>query len=227
MLRPVGSWDVREADRVRPIGGIAVDVFGPSGNLTHFVPSAAVSATFGMPSTLPEAGMGSGRSRLRRRPAGSTAETTLALADEAGRPRGSFLTLPDPSKAETISASVKAARGAVLGVEGGDWNVEQGGQNRAEFIERRFGADPPAGLVAIHAAAFDQVVAACGLTGLFTAGADSARRESYRQALHSVIAPLGKHRRCRADREDGPADPARLARAEGRRHQRPGACVSV
>ena len=64
--------------------------------------------------------------------------------------------------------------------------------NRAEFAEKRFGADPPAGLVAIHAAAFNQVVAACGLTGLFTAGADSARREAYRQALHSVIAPLGR-----------------------------------
>ena len=38
-----------------------------------------------------------------------------------------------------------------------------------------------------------EVYAACGLSGaLFTEGDGTAKRETYRQALHSVIAPLGR-----------------------------------
>ena len=40
-LAPVGSWDVRGGPDERD-WWYRVDVFGPSGNLTHFVPSGAV-----------------------------------------------------------------------------------------------------------------------------------------------------------------------------------------
>ena len=191
MLRPVGSWDVRGGPHEQD-WWYRCDLFGPSGNVSRFVPSAAVvHVRYAVDAARPYYGLGP--IQIAAAAGRLAAATSASLADEAGRPHGSFLVLPDPSKADTISAQIKTAQGKVLGVEGGDWNVEQGGMNRAEFSEKRFGADPPAGLVAIHAQAFDQVCAACGLTGLFSAGSDSAgRREAYRQALHTVIAPLGR-----------------------------------
>ena len=122
-----------------------------------------------------------------------SASTASALADEAGRPRGSFLPLPAPKEGDSLEVRIKAAAGAMLGVEAGDWDHEQGGQNTARYQERRFGADPPAGLVTLHERGFDEVVASVGLTGMFSPRTDGAgRREAYRQALHSVIAPLGR-----------------------------------
>lgn len=122
-----------------------------------------------------------------------SASTSQALANEAGRPHGSFLPLPNPDVAETVNARIKTAKGAVLGVEAGDWDIEQNGQNAARFVEKRFGADPPDALVKLHERAFDEIVGACGLMGLFSPRTDgTGRREAYRQALHSVIAPLGR-----------------------------------
>ena len=60
-------------------------------------------------------------------------------------------------------------------------------------MERRFGANPPDALVKLHERAFDEIVGACGLMGLFSPRTDgTGRREAYRQSLHSVVAPLGR-----------------------------------
>ena len=124
-----------------------------------------------------------------------SAETTAALADEASGPRGSFLSVPvdgaDPTVA-TMKADVKTAKGGMLLGQGGDWDSGATG-GRAIWETKRFGADPPAGLVTLMERSHDEVVGACGLTGLFSPKTDgTGRRESYRQALHVVIAPLGR-----------------------------------
>ena len=102
--------------------------------------------------------------------------------------------MPAPKEGDALETRIKTAGGAVLGVEAGDWDHEQGGQNTARYQERRFGAEPPAGLVTLHERGFDEVVASVGLTGMFSPRTDGAgRREAYRQALaFSVIAPLGR-----------------------------------
>ena len=57
----------------------------------------------------------------------------------------------------------------------------------------RLGAAPPAGLVALHARATQEVYAACGLNpSIFESGTGTQARESYRQALFGTIAPLGR-----------------------------------
>ena len=190
-LRPVGSWDVRGGPREAD-WWYRCDLWGPNGSDTVYAPSAGViHVLYSHDASRPHYGLGP--IQVAHQAGRLSAETVTALADEAGRPRGSFLALPDPSQATTIEGKIKTAKGAIVGVEAGDWNLEQGGQNRAEYQERRFGANPPAGLVALMERAFDEVIAATGLTGLFTPLAPgTARRESYRQALHSVIAPLGR-----------------------------------
>ena len=124
-----------------------------------------------------------------------SAETVAALADEASGPRGSFLSVPvdgaDPTVAG-MKADIPTAKGRMLLGQGGDWDAGASG-GRAMWESKRFGADPPAGLVQLLERSHDEVVGACGLTGLFSPRVDgSGRREAYRQALHSVIAPLGR-----------------------------------
>ena len=135
-------------------------------------------------------------SRATRRPVVGE-RRRAALADEAGRPRGSpSCRCPDPKEAGALEARIKSSAGAVLGVEAGDWDHEQQRSKHRPLRQKsRFGADPPAGLVTLHERGFDRggrggaAWSGCSLPRTDGAG----RREAYRQALHSALmAPLGK-----------------------------------
>ena len=122
-----------------------------------------------------------------------SAETAAALADESGSVHGSFVEVPvDPdATVDPLKADIKRAKGALLMVEAGDYD-NAGRGRQADYKQKRFGADPPASLVALHTEASGEVYAACGLNEtLFRAGQGSGAREAYRQALFSAIAPLG------------------------------------
>ena len=124
-----------------------------------------------------------------------SSETVAALADESSGPRGSFLPTPvdgaDPTVVN-LRADARGAKGKMLFVEGGDWDAAGGGKY-AGWQQARFGPSPPDGMVELLKVATAEVYAACGFNpGLFTAEGESGAREAYRQALHSVIAPLGR-----------------------------------
>lgn len=124
-----------------------------------------------------------------------SAETTKALADESGMPRGGFLPIPLDGQDPTVTAlkaDIKRANGGLLTVESGDWDA-QGGARKAEWMQTRFGPNPPVGLVSLMGAASGEVYAACGVNpSLFTDAQGTAQRESYRQFLFGLVAPLGK-----------------------------------
>ena len=125
-----------------------------------------------------------------------SAETVAALADEASGPRGAFLPIPidggDPTVA-TIKADIRKAKGGLLLAQGGDWDADAKSGGRANWKAERFGPAPTAALVELMGLASAEVYSACGLNqALFVGGEGTAKRESYRQALHSVIAPLGR-----------------------------------
>ena len=124
-----------------------------------------------------------------------SAETVAALADETSGPRGSFLPLPVDGEDPTLSkmkADIRHAKGSILTVESGDWDTGDLTKHAA-YAARRFGAAPPAPLVELLGKATGEVYSACGLSSsLFAEGDGTGRREAYRQALHSVIAPLGR-----------------------------------
>lgn len=124
-----------------------------------------------------------------------SAETMAALGDEASGPRGSFMPVPvdgqDPTIA-TMKADARNAKGAMLFAELGDWD-NAGGRRAAGWMQQRFGADPPVGLVELAKRASMEVYAACGLSmALFDESDGTSKREAYRQALHGSIAPVGR-----------------------------------
>ncbi len=61
-----------------------------------------------------------------------------------------------------------------------------------DWQRKRWGPEPPAGLVSLNDQATRKVLMACGVSpALFGGSSATASREAYRQALHGTIAPLG------------------------------------
>ncbi|MCY3701492.1 MAG: hypothetical protein OXG16_02315 [Rhodospirillales bacterium] len=126
-----------------------------------------------------------------------SAETSAALADEAGMPRGALLPTPLPGDSEQLAlakADVRGLKGQIGFVESMNRLAAGGAGPSRDWVPNRIGAEPPASLVALHQQAFNEVVSACGLSPtLFSMQGDgTAQRESFRRALHATIAPLGR-----------------------------------
>ena len=124
-----------------------------------------------------------------------SAETIGQLGDEVSGPVGRLLGVPADGEDDTLSGlkqDIALARGRTALLETGDWD-NQGGGARVDLQSRRFGAEPPASLVALADFASREVISACGYNAnLFGAGQAAALREAWRLALFGVLAPLGK-----------------------------------
>ena len=132
-----------------------------------------------------------------------SAETVEALGDEASGPRGSFLPLPGQpgtdddanviNKDSVLQNNIRDAKGRLLQVEAGDFDIPQAGQNVAEWMQRRFGMNMPAASVDLAGHASKEIMAACGYNPSLFLDADAASlREAWRLALFGTIEPLGK-----------------------------------
>ena len=123
------------------------------------------------------------------------AAASAALADEAESPHGSFLpTPPADENDDGLKTDIKNAQGHMLVVESmaGDW---QGGgpAPSKDWEPRRFGFNAPASLVELERQIFVEILAACGIPpAMFDSNSATASRESYRQFLHSTVAPIGR-----------------------------------
>ena len=127
-----------------------------------------------------------------------SAETSAALADEMSGPRGSFLPMPgkDGQDATTsaLKSDIRTAKGSMLTVESmaSNWNAGQDSP-KGDWSQIRFGAMPPDSLVKLLGAASMEVMSACGLSAdLWLPSDGTGKRESWRQCLHGVLAPLGR-----------------------------------
>ena len=123
-----------------------------------------------------------------------SAETIRALGEEVSGPIGRMLGIPvdgsDPT-VESLKTNIGKAAGRMAFLETGDWENENGGQVTGET--HRFGAEPPAPLVALIDVASREIWAACGLSpAIWGSGDAAATREAWRLALFGTIAPLGK-----------------------------------
>ena len=128
-----------------------------------------------------------------------SAETMMALADEASGPRGMLLPTPvdgnDPTIA-TLKADLKSLRGKVALVEStsSGWAAD-GSQSRpkGDWEGRRLGAAPGAALIQQADLASREVFAACGVPlSLVQQSEGTGQREGFRRLLHSTIMPLAK-----------------------------------
>lgn len=201
-LQPIGSWDVR--------GGPAettwfyrVDEFGPSGNLTHFIPSQGVVHTrYAIDPSRPWLGLGP--LQWARAMGTLAANLETRLGEEAGAPVGAYLPYPqdqggeddtDADKLAAIKADIRSARGSQVFIE----SVNAVAESRmaapnTDFkpSEHRFGANPPATLPTLRTDAARAVLSACQVpAALFDERAPGTTvKEQYRRFAMGPLAGL-------------------------------------
>lgn len=128
-----------------------------------------------------------------------SAETVMALADEASGPRGILLPTPvdgaDPTIA-TLKSDIRSLKGKAALVEStsAGWAADGAGQRpKSDWEPRRLGASPGAPLIALADLASREIYAACGIPlSVVTDSEGIGQREGFRRLLHSTIMPLGR-----------------------------------
>ena len=197
-LQAIGSWDVRGGPRESE-WWYRVDEFGPSGNLTHFVPSAAVlHCRYAVDSARPWYGIS---------PLGWARSTgTLAanletrLGEEAGGPVGHVIPVPqdggdgtDDDPLAQFKIDLAAARGRTILAEttAAAWGDGKAAAPQADWKPQRFGADPPASLPSLRTEASMSVLSACGVPVSLVTDADgTSQREAWRRFVMGSVEPL-------------------------------------
>ena len=199
-LLPAGSFDIS--------GGISeeewiynVHVYGPSGNLSSFIPSASiVHARYSVDSSqawrgISPLGWSSTTARLL-----SSLENTLA--NEMGGPSGYFLPVPiDSSKKDDNTGPLDKLRADLMNIKGKTVMVESVANGWAEgkanapqkdWVSERIGPNPPTTLVTLRSEAAQSIIAACGVPPeLFSmAGSAQGSRESWRRFIFGSVEPL-------------------------------------
>ena len=202
-LRPVGSWDVR--------GGpdpaswyVRADIFGPSGNLTRFVPhSATIHCRYSVDAARPWHGISPlGWAAL----SGALHAGTVAALD-ADIKAASAYAVPMPPGENTEDEEddpLSGLKGAVVKARGKSVFVEttrgsHGGDHRdapaQDWVQKRLGANPPETLASLHDTTATAVLAACGvdpvLVGL-SKGDGTLAREAYRRFERLTLQPLAR-----------------------------------
>ena len=192
-LLPIGSYDVR-GDYDRETWRYQIELQGPSTTTrVNALEADVVHPRFSFDAPRPWRGVGPlQRAAIAGR---LSAEVSAALADEASMTRGGVLPMPTRGDGlPELKADLKRLKGRVAFVEAHDSTGYADSRKTpgAGWDLKRIGADPPVALVKLADLAFREVVAACGVNpGLFSDADGTALRESYRQAVHSVVQPLG------------------------------------
>lgn len=198
-LLPVGSWDVR--------GGwdpdswiIRCDLFGPSGNITRFVPHSSVThCRWSVESSRPWWGIGP--LAWARSTGALAANLELRLSQEAGAPVGSFVSIPadggdggDGDPQGSLKKDIAKARGRQVLVEttSSGWDQGRVAAPQRDWTPVRFGAAPPVVLDALRSNAAMAVLDACGVPGsLALANADgTSQREAWRRFVMGSVEPV-------------------------------------
>ena len=193
-LIPVASYDVR-GDAYPETWRYQIELQGPS-TITRVVAreTDVIHPRFSFEAARPWRGVGPlQRASIAGR---LSAEVSAALADESSMTRGAVLPMPTRGDGvPELKADLKRLKGRVAFVEAHDstgYGDSRKTPGSAGWDLKRIGADPPVALVKLADQAFREVVAACGVNpGLVSDSDGTALRESYRQAVHSVVTPLG------------------------------------
>ena len=202
-LRPAGSWDVRgghrEADWM-----YRLDLFGPSGNITRFVPAASVlHVRYAVDPARPWHGVGplgwaalsgalhAGVARALNNDMAAASGTVIPMPPSEGSDN------PDDDPLTKLKRAIVAARGKSVFVEttAGSFGGDTRDAPRQDWVQKRLGSDPPATLAGLHDTTAQAVLAACGVDPLvcgFARGDGTAMRESYRRLERLVLGPLGR-----------------------------------
>ena len=199
MLRPAGSWDVRGGPRESQ-WWYRLDLFGPSGNETRFVPGdSVVHFRYAVDPSRPWTGISP--VQWARLTAAGLANLEAMVTAEAGSPFGYLLPTPadvddtddDDDPNSQLRADLAGARGRTLIVHDPALDEDNAGRGPRAGAYRhiaRFGANPPETVEGLRTETGRDILSACGLSAaLFNQSADgTSRREAYRQAGVAVRA---------------------------------------
>ena len=198
-LLPAGSWDVR-GPWSEEEWFYRLDLFGPSGNVTRFVPArSVVHARYAVDPARPWLGIS---------PLGWARDTgTLAanleqkLGEEAGGTVAHVLPIPQDGGDGTaddplasLKADIKASRGGTVLTEttSGGWGEGRIAAPNSDWQPRRIGANPPPVLPTLRRDVFEAVLVACGVPVSLVTDADgTSQREAYRRWYATSVAALG------------------------------------
>ena len=201
-LRPAGSWDVRGGPD--PESWLyRLDEFGPSGNLTYFLPApAVVHVRYSTDPARPWLGV----SPLSW--ASATSDLLAGLetrfAGEAGGPSGYVLPIPESGAASgddddladpvaRLRADLAKSNGKTNLVEttAAGWGEGKSGAPMADWKSQRYGVDVPEASANLRDAAAVAVLNACQVPGALFDDADgTSQRESWRRFAMGPVAGL-------------------------------------
>ena len=198
-LLPAGSWDVRGPWREED-WFYRLDLFGPSGNITRFVPSrTVVHARYAVDPSRPWLGL----SPLTWARATGTLAANLEarLGEETGGTVAHILPVPQDGGDGTeddplagLKADIKAAKGGTVLTEttAAGWREGKMSAPQRDWQPSRIGANPPAVLPALRTHVFEAVLAACGVpVSLVTPADGTSQREAYRRWYATSVKALG------------------------------------
>ena len=198
-LLPAGSWDVR-GPWSEEEWFYRLDLFGPSGNVTRFVPGRSViHARYAVDPARPWLGIGP--LQWARATGTLAANLETRLGEETGGTVAHVLPVPqDGGDGSTddplanLKADIKAARGGTVLTEttSGGWGEGRIAAPNSDWTTKRIGANPPPVLPTLRRDVFEAVLVACGVPVSLVTDADgTSQRESYRRWYATSVTALG------------------------------------
>ena len=200
MLRPVGSWDIR-GGHDPATWWARCDLFGPSGNVTRFVPhESVVHCRYAVDPSRPWLGVGP--LQWAESTAALAGRLEAGLADEAGAPSAQLVPVPqdggaggDDDPLKQLKADIAKAKGRALLVETTAAGYGQGpaGAPRRDWQQSRLGFEPPDISRTVREDVFGHVLAACNVPPALVheRAEGTAQRESLRRWVHLAVEPMG------------------------------------
>ena len=197
-LIPVGSWDVRGPWTERD-WWYRCDLFGPSGNVTRFVPAAGVvHVRYAVDPARPWFGVAP--LDWARSTGTLAAYLETRLGQEAGGSVGHLVPIPqdggdgsDEDPLGPLKADIAAAKGRPVLVETTSAGMGEGrsAAPQTDWQPRRFGANPPPVLPTLRRDVFEAVLSTCGVPVSLVTDADgTSQRESFRRFLTTAVQPV-------------------------------------
>ena len=197
-LQPIGSWDVRGGP-VESSWWYRCDRFGPSGNLTEFVPAGAVlHVRYAVDSARPWYGLAP--LQWARSTGTLAANLETRLGEEAGSSVGYLLPVPadggdgsDSNPLAGLKADIANLRGrhALVETTAAGWGEGRTAAPQSDYRPQRIGAHPPESLPTLRTQAAESVLSACGVPVSLVTDADgTSQREAWRRFVMGSVEPL-------------------------------------
>ena len=199
ILLPIGSWDIRGGPNQRD-WYVRADVFGPSGNLTHFVPySQVVSCKYSYDPATPWLGLSPLQWASLTGSLGAAIQTRLG--QEAAGASGYILPMPIPPQDADTEGALTAIKRDLANSKGRTSFVESsrsmGGDESArplkDWESQRYGFNAPDVMQVLNASVGQDILSCCGVpVSLFTDSDGTSQRESWRRFVMGSVESVAR-----------------------------------